>query len=161
MSPVVERAVVAIVDAEHPRASVPSHRTIEVGELQIPVVLPAVEHVAQVSIAAVPPRAVDAAAVDTHQVVEVDFIDCGILGVGEVELVSHFIREEQSFAAGVAVSHCRGRDGHDHHHCQNHHLLHILISYIFKLLNDVLYVHVAKISTFLSVSKGMFLNCEG
>ena len=28
------------------------------------------------------------------------------------------------------IAHCFGRDSHDHHHCQDHHLLHIVISYL-------------------------------
>ena len=87
---IVEMASVVVrVHCECPAACLPCHRTIEVGECHILVVLPAIQHKAEVSVTAIPPDAEDiTVSVQAHQVVEIDLIDCLILCSGEVELVS-------------------------------------------------------------------------
>ena len=125
MPPVVVR-----IDSECPIASLPSHRAIEVDKAHVLVELPGVQHEAEVSVAAIPPDAEDiTVSVQAHQVVEVDLINSLILCSGEVQFVSHLVAQEESLVLCCVIVHCVGRDGHDHHHCQNHHLLHILISY--------------------------------
>ena len=42
---------------------------------------------------------------------------------------SHLVAQKEGFVLCCVIAHCVGRDSHDHHHCQDHHLLHILISY--------------------------------
>ena len=66
-------SVVVRVHCECPATSLPSHRTIEMSQAHVLVELPAVQHEAEVSIAAIPPDAEDiTASVQAHQVVEVD-----------------------------------------------------------------------------------------
>ena len=82
-------SVIVGVHCECPATCMPSYRTIEVVQGHILVELPAVQHETEVSVAAVPPDAEDiTVSVQTHQVVEVDLIDCLILCSGEVQLVS-------------------------------------------------------------------------
>ena len=140
---------VAVVDVEGPRALVPRYRAVEIAEADVAVVLPRREHIPEVGVAALPPRAEGVSAVaDAHQIVEVDFIYCGILLAVEAQLVGHLVRQEQGFAPCFAVSHCRGRDGYRHHHGQNNHLLHNRISCNF---------YVAKIVKCCDSCKGFYL----
>ena len=48
---------------------------------------------------------------------------------------------EECLVLCCVIAHCVGRDSHDHHHCQNHHLLHNRVSYILKywcpIINNV------------------------
>ena len=84
MAPVVVR-----VHCERPATSLPCYRAIEVCQSDVLVVLPGVQHIAEVCIATIPPDAEDiTVSVQAHQVVEVDLIDCLILCSGEVEGVS-------------------------------------------------------------------------
>ena len=59
----------------------------------------------------------------------------------EVQLVSHLVAQEECLVLCCVIAHCVGRDSHDHHHCQNHHLLHNRVSYILKywcpIINNV------------------------
>jgi len=83
------------------------YRAIKVGECHIFVELPAVQDIAEVSITAIPPDAEDiSVSVQAHQVVEIDLIDCLILCSGEVELVSHLVREEEGFVLCCIIAHC-------------------------------------------------------
>ena len=94
---------------ECPATSLPSHRAIEVGECHILVELPVVQHEAEVSITAIPPDAeYITVSVQAHQVVEIDLIDSLILCSGEVELVSHLVREEEGFVLCCIIAHCVG-----------------------------------------------------
>ena len=89
-------SVIARVHCECPAASLPSHRAIEVSQAHVLIILPAVQHKAEVCIAAIPPDAEDiTVSVQAHQVVEIDLIDCLVLCSGEVELVRHLVREEE------------------------------------------------------------------
>ena len=89
-------SVIVSIYCECPSASLPCHRAIEVGECHILVVLPAIQHKAEICVTTIPPDAEDiTVSVQAHQVVEVDLVDCLILCSGEVELVSHLVREEE------------------------------------------------------------------
>ena len=70
---IVEMASVVVrVHCERPATGLPSYRAIEVGECHILVELPAVQDIAEVSVAAIPPDAEDiTVSVQAHQVVEV------------------------------------------------------------------------------------------
>ena len=82
-------SVIVSIYCECPSTSLPSHRTIEVGECHILVVLPAVQDIVEVSVTTVPPSSENiSVSVQAHQVVEIDLIDCLVLCSGEVELVS-------------------------------------------------------------------------
>ena len=107
---IVEMASVVVrVHCKRPAASLPCYRTIEVGESHILVILPAVQDIAKVSVTAIPPDAEDiTVSVQAHQVVEIDLIDCLILCSGEVELVSHLIREEEGLVLCCIIAHCVG-----------------------------------------------------
>ena len=73
-------SVIVSIYCECPSASLPCHRAIEVGECHILVVLPAIQHKAEVCVTTIPPDAEDiTVSVQTHQVVEIDLIDCLIL----------------------------------------------------------------------------------
>ena len=62
---------------ECPSISLPSHGAIEVVQCYILVILPAVQHEAEVCIAAIPPDAKYVCmSVQAHQVVQVDLVDC-------------------------------------------------------------------------------------
>ena len=99
-------SVIVSVHCECPTTCMPSHRTIEVGECHILVELPGVQHEAEVCIAAIPPDAEDiSVSVQTHQVVEIDLIDCLILCSGKVELVSHLVREEEGIVLCCIIAH--------------------------------------------------------
>ena len=123
-------SVIVRVDSERPATGLPCYGTIEVGAAHVLVILPGVQHEAEVCITTIPPDAEYVVmTVYTQQVVEIDLIDCLILRCREVQLVSHLVRKEQSLVLGCIIAHCVGRDSHDHHHCHKHHLLHNLISY--------------------------------
>ena len=70
-------SVIVSVHCECPDTCLPSHWTIEVSQAHILVELPTVKHIAEVSVAAIPPNAEDiTVSVQAHQVVEIDLIDC-------------------------------------------------------------------------------------
>ena len=94
---------IAAVDVETPAVISPSHRTIEVVGGHVAIVLPAGEHVAQAAITERPVTAKDIVARQPHQVVEIDFIHCLVLLVGQVELVGHLICQEQGFVSCLVV----------------------------------------------------------
>ena len=87
-------SVIVSIYCKRPAACLPSHRAIEVVQGHILVVLPAVQNIAEVCIAAIPPDAENiTVSVQAHQVVEVDLIDCLILCSSEVE--RHFSADLQ------------------------------------------------------------------
>ncbi len=113
---IVEIVAVGIagIDAEMPVARAPVEGAVEVGGCDIGIPLPIIEDVAQVEVTTLPEGTVHIVyAGDTHEVVEVDFVCCLILGIGQVELVGHLVGEEQGFVAGLLVAHgrCRNRHG--------------------------------------------------
>ena len=85
----VEMAAVGIVavDVESPGPRLPCERTIEVGKSHILVVLIGGQDILEVCVTAVPPATKNVIpSVNTHQVVQVDLIDCIILGIRQVQL---------------------------------------------------------------------------
>lgn len=92
------------VNTEVPAVVRPHHRTIEVGNSHIAVVLPAVEHVAQAVVTIYPAAAEDVGVgYQTHHIVKIDFIHCLVLTGVEIQLVSHLIGQEQGLGAGLGV----------------------------------------------------------
>ena len=77
--------------------------------------------------------------------------------LGDAEQVQDgALLEHGDVLRACACEHSVGRDSHDHHHCQNHHLLHILTSYTLEF--DILFlVHGAKFGILGEDSKGIFL----
>ena len=71
---------VVVVNTEVPAVVRPHHRTIEVGNSHIAVILQAVEHAAQ-TVVAINPAAAENVSVghQTHHIVKIDFINCIIL----------------------------------------------------------------------------------
>ena len=94
---------IAAVDVETPTVVSPSHRTIEIVGGHVAVELPASEHVAQTVVTERPITAKDIVTRQPHQVVEIDFIHCLVLLVGQVELVGHLICQEQGFGSCLVV----------------------------------------------------------
>ena len=83
------------IDAKVPVASVPREWAIEVGCIHVSPILPIEQYVAKVKVALLPIESVEIVhVVDTHEIVEVDFIGSLILLVGEVELVCHLVGQE-------------------------------------------------------------------
>ena len=124
---------IAGVDAEVPVAGFPVERTVEIGSGTEGIPLPAVEDVTQVEVAALPVGAEHVVvACHSHQVVEVYLVGSLVLGVRQVQLVSHLVGQEQGLVAGLLVAHCTCRQRHGQHGYQcEYHLLHnrnILIS---------------------------------
>ena len=123
--------VIVMIDMERYHSVEPRNGTEEIGQFHKTIVLPSAQHQTEVSVAAVPPDAEHIGMnVHTHQIVQINFIDSIILGIRQVQFVSHLIREEQSLLPCHSIAHCVGRDSHDHHHCHHHHLLHSRISYL-------------------------------
>lgn len=124
------RPVVVGIDGKQPRSCMPGHRTVEIGNADIAVVLPTVQHHPQLSVARVPPIAQHVVSpVDTQQIVEIDLIHSLVLLWRKVQFVGHLVAQEECLFPGCAIAHGVGSGGHDRHHCQNHQLLHLLISY--------------------------------
>jgi len=94
---------IAVVDAEVPSACRPVHGTIEVLCHLIAVVLPAVEHVAQTSIAERPAVSEDIVTVKSGDIVEIDFIHGLVLLVVQTELISHLVGQEQGLSLYLVV----------------------------------------------------------
>ena len=101
---------IAGIDAEVPITCAPVQWAVEVVGCDVCLPLCVEQNVAQVAVAALPVVAIDiVVARHTHQVVEVDFVGGLILFVGEVQLVSHFIGQEQCLVASLFVTHCLAR----------------------------------------------------
>ena len=97
---------IAGIDAEMPIACIPVERTIEVGGCDEGIPLPCIKDVAQVEVTTLPVGTIHIVyAGDTHEVVEVDFVRCLVLGISQVELVGHLVGEEQGLVAGLLVAH--------------------------------------------------------
>ena len=101
---------IAGIDAEVPITCAPVQWAVEVAGCDVCLPLCVEQNVAQVAVAALPVVAIDiVVARHTHQVVEVDLVGGLILFVGEVQLVSHFIGQEQCLVASLFVTHCLAR----------------------------------------------------
>lgn len=97
---------IAGVHTEVPIACIPIKRAIEIGGIAVHAVLPIKQNVTQVQIAALPVESEQVViVVDAHQVVEVDFVCSLILVIGEVQLVSHLVRQEQGLPTRLVVTH--------------------------------------------------------
>ena len=120
---------IAAIDTEVPVACLPVEWTIEIASCQIGAPLPVEQDIAEIEIPALPVGAeYICTSCYSHQVVEIDFISCLVLFVSQIQLVCHFVGEEQGLAAGLLVAHCACRHcrGQHHHQCEKH-LLHIRI----------------------------------
>jgi len=116
---VVVAVGIAGIDTEVPETIAPVKGTIEVGGVEESPVLPVEQDIAQVEVAVLPVDAIEVVVVvDAHQVVEVDFVCCLILLLGEVQLVSHLVGEEQSLLTSLLIAHGAGRQGHHEHCCE-------------------------------------------
>ena len=172
----VVAARIAGVDAEVPVASLPVERTEEIGGSAEGIPLPAVEDIAQVLVATLPPDAVHVViATDAHQVVQVNLVGCLVLRVGEVQLVGHLVGEEQGLVAGLLIGHGVGAQcQRQHGHQGENHLLHSRIVfrglveftiyrftiYDLSLMRFVIF-HDAKERLFSHTPKGFSLNSRG
>ena len=86
---------IACVDGEGPATSAPDDGTVEPLTGHEAVVLPGAEHIAQVTVANLPPKSKHVGAgIYIEQVVEVDLIHCLILCCCQSELVGHLVRKE-------------------------------------------------------------------
>ena len=106
----VEVEVVAVrvagVYAEVPVASVEVERTIEVGCIAEGAILPVEQNVAHVEIAVAPVGPIQVVdSIYTHKVVEVYLVCCLILVVGQIQLISHFVGQEQSLLTSLLITH--------------------------------------------------------
>ena len=124
-TPEVEVVTVRVtgIDAEVPVAGVPVQRTIEIGSCDEGIPLPVKQDIAQIEITALPVCSIHiVTAGDTHQIVEIDLIGCLVLFVSEIQLISHFVGQEQGLVAGLLIAHCVCRDGccQHHHQCEKH-----------------------------------------
>ena len=100
---------IAGIHTEVPIACVPVEWTIEITGVAVHAVLPVEQNITQIQVAALPVEAVQVViVVDAHQVVEVDFVCSLILVIGEVELVCHLVRQEQSLPTRLVVTHGLG-----------------------------------------------------
>lgn len=97
---------IAGVHTEVPIACIPIKRAIEIGGIAVHAVLPIKQNVTQVQIAALPVESEQVViVVDAHQVVEVNLVCSLILVIGEVQLVSHLVRQEQGLPTRLVVTH--------------------------------------------------------
>lgn len=98
---------VARIDTEVPVTSIPVDRTIEVRGTAEQLILPVEQDVTHIQVTVVPVCSVEVGTgVHAQQVVEVDLVCCLILILGQVQLVSHFVSQEQRLLAGLLISHC-------------------------------------------------------
>ena len=122
---------IAGIHSEVPVAVSPGQRAVEVRGCTEVCPLPVQQHIAQVSVAALPVAAIHiVVARDTHQVVEVDFVGSLILLVGQVQLIRHLVRQEQCLVSCLLIAHGLARSGYRQHHQGYHYLLHRRIVFI-------------------------------
>lgn len=101
---------VAGIHAEVPITGIPIQWAIEVSGISVHAVLPVEQNVAQVQIAPFPINTVQVVVVVyTHEVVQVYFV-CGfVLVIGQIQLISHLVRQEKSLLASLFITHGVGR----------------------------------------------------
>ena len=95
------------IDAEVPITCLPVKWTIEILGCKIGAPLPVEKDITQVKVATLPisaehirtPR-------NTHEVVKVDLIRRLILGIRQIQLVCHLVRQDKGFPASLLVTHC-------------------------------------------------------
>ena len=107
---------IAGIDAEVPVACLPTEGAEEIGGCAVEVPLPAIENVVEIGIAALPvgPEHVVSSR-HSHQIVEIYLIGSFVLGIREIQLIGHLVRQEQGFAAGLLVTHGTCLKGHGHY----------------------------------------------
>ena len=117
---------IACINAKVPEACIPVERTVEIGGIQVELVLPVQKDIAQVEVTALPIDSVEIVlGINAHEVVKVYLVGCFILLFREVELVGHLVGEEQSLLTGLLVAHGVGRCYESEQcHKGGHHLLH-------------------------------------
>ena len=117
---------VAGIDGEMPVAAIPVERTVEIscGTEGLP--LPVEQNIAHVEVTALPIGGKDIVVTgDTHQVVEIDLVGGLILRISEIQLVGHFVGEEQGLVASLLVAHCMPASCYGQHGNKGYyHLLH-------------------------------------
>ncbi len=126
-TPEVEIVAIGItgIDAEMPHACTPIQRTVEIRGCQIGTVLPVEQDIAQIQIPTLPVQSVHIIdGVDTHQIVEVDFIGSLILVVRQIELIRHLVRQEKGTLACLLVIHGTQLERKGKHQGKGHHLFH-------------------------------------
>lgn len=143
------------VYGEMPKAIRPIKRAVEIGCGTECLPLPVQKNVAYVEIAlppVCPEHVIDSG--HTHEVVEIYLIGGVILLLCEVQLVSHFVCKEESFAASLLIAH--GICGQRHakkSHKGNHYLLHRL-----KFLIVIHSVICCKVTTKMAFPQRIFPN---
>jgi hypothetical protein len=135
---------IAGIDAKMPEPVTPIEWTIEIGGCTEGTPLPVEQNIAHVQITALPIVSIYIVVTRySHQIVEVDLIGSLVLLVGQIQLVSHFVRQEQGLVASLFVTHCFARCCHCQHYYQGyHHLLHIVL--LFNMF-DCLFIFIGKI----------------
>ena len=134
-SEVEECAVrIAGIDAKVPESCVPVERAIEVSGSAIGAILPVEQNIAQVHVASLPVKSVEVGLVlNTHQIVEIDFVGGLILVVCQIELVGHLVGEEEGLFASLLITHGVSLNCHCEYGCEgDDELLHSCI--FFRLL---------------------------
>ena len=100
---VIPVGVVAI-DVESHMTGIPRKWTVEVRQCEVLIVLIDSQYKLKVGVSPVPPRAVEVvASVHAHQVVEIDFIDCVILVIRQVQFIGHLVAQEQGLVLSLGV----------------------------------------------------------
>ena len=152
---------IAGIDTKVPVAGMPGEGTVEVEGGLKSAPLPVEEYVAHVQVAAGPIGAVEVVRCrDAHQIVEV-YLEGGlVLGVVEVQFVSHLVGEEEGFPAclfiahGVAVEQ-KGEQGGECHDYLFHNRSYLDVQHSLFLLSG------AKEQLFFQSCKGKSLKPRG
>ena len=104
---VVTVACVLVVDCKADYVVIDTDRFVEVGGSQVMPVLPAGEYPLELALSTVPENSENVrSAHQTYEVIVIDLINCIILCIGEIELISHLIGEEQGLCLCSCVAHC-------------------------------------------------------
>ena len=97
---------IAGVNAKVPVACVEVKRAIEVGCITECTILPVEQNIAHVEIAVAPIGTIQVVdGIYTHKVVEVYLVCCLILVVGQIQFISHLVRQEQSLLSSLFITH--------------------------------------------------------
>jgi len=123
------------VNAEVPETITPVEWAIEIAGCTECLPLPVQQNVTHIQVSTLPVVPIHIiVAGHSHQVVEVDFVGCLVLLVGQVQLISHLVRQEQCLVACLFVAHCLARCCYRQHCYQGYHyLLHHRNCYMFTV----------------------------
>ena len=126
---------IAGINAEVPETIAPVEWAIEIASCTECLPLPVEQNVTHIQVTTLPVSAIYIViACHPHQVVEVDFIGSLVLFVGQVQLISHLVRQEQCLVACLFVAHCLARCCYRQHCYQGYHyLLHHRNCYMFTV----------------------------